>query len=111
MGKIISKANVSNCTGWEDLMRYVSQFLQDCATQVNGNLTVTDNLSQRVVGATFTAANSTLIVAHGLGRVPTMWLSGSQVGSTAVISETKPADQNNVYLAASAVCGAKILVI
>jgi hypothetical protein len=111
MGKINAKPNVSNCTGWEDLMRYTSQFLQDCAAQVNGNLTFKDNLSIRLVGATFPTAFGTVIVPHGLGRTPQMWWSGSQVGSTAVISETRPADSNNVYLAASAICGAKILVI
>ncbi len=111
MARISAKPNVSNCTGWEDLMRYVSQFLQDCAQQINGNLTFSDNISNRIVGATFTVVNGTVIVPHGLGRLPSMWISGSQVGPTAVISETKPADNNNVYLAASAVCGAKILVI
>ncbi len=110
MGKISAKANVSNCTGWEDLMRYVSQFLQDCLNQVNGNITFQDNISAKVVAASFPTINATVIVAHGLGRVPLMWTSGS-ISANAVIYETKAADQNNVYLAASAVCNAKILVI
>lgn len=110
MGKISAKANVSNCTGWEDLMRYASQFLQDCANQVNGNITFQDNISSRVVPATFAVANATVIVSHGLGRVPLMWTSGS-ISANSVIYQTKAADQNNVYLAASVVCSAKILVI
>ncbi len=110
MGKISAKANVSNCTGWEDLMRYVSQFLQDCLNQVNGNITFQDNISARVVAATFATTNATVILPHGLGRVPLMWTSGNLTAS-AVIYQTKAADQNNVYLAASAVCSAKILVI
>lgn len=110
MGKISAKANVSNCTGWEDLMRYVSQFLQDCFNQVNGNITFQDNISARVVPASFTIANATVILPHGLGRVPLMWTSGS-ITANSVIYETKAADQNNVYLAASALCSAKILVI
>lgn len=110
MGKISAKSNISNCTGWEELMRYASQFLVDCANQINGNLTFQDNISSRIVGATFTVATGSVIVPHGLGRMPLMWTSGS-LTANAVIYETRSADANNVYLAASAICGAKILVI
>ncbi len=110
MGKISAKPNVSNCTDWKDLMRYVSQFLQDCFNQVNGNLTFQDNISSRVIPVTFPVANATVIVPHGLGRVPLMWTSGS-ISASSVIYQISQADQNNVYLAASAICSAKILVI
>ncbi len=110
MGKISAKANVSNCVDWKDLMRYVSQFLQDCLNQINGNITFQDNISSKVVGASFPAANATVIVSHGLGRIPLMWTSGN-VSASSIIYQTKAADQNNVYLAASAICNAKILVI
>lgn len=110
MGKISAKPNVSNCTSWQDLMRYVSQFIQDCFNQVNGNITFEDNISAKVVAAQFLVANETVTVSHGLGRVPLMWTSGN-VSDDSVIYETQASDIKNVYLAASAVCNAKILVI
>ncbi len=110
MGKIAAKPNVSNCTDWKDLMRYVSQFLQDCYNQINGNITFADNIQNGILSASFTVANGSVIVPHSLGRVPLMWTSGS-ISANAVIYQTKAADANNVYLAASAVCSAKILVI
>lgn len=110
MGKISAKANVSNTEDWQELQRYVSQFLQDCQNQVNGNLTFSDNLNVKFLDLSFSTANATRQIPHGLGRVPTMWISGN-LSASAVIYQTKTSDNNNVYLAASAVCNVRILVI
>lgn len=110
MGKISQTGSVANLNTLEDVKRFANQLFQNIITQINGRLTFSDNINAKVVDVSFDAANTVKIVPHGLDRVPLMWISGS-VSVNAVIFQSRPADANNVYLEASAVCDAKILVI
>ena len=110
MAKINAKVELHNIETLEELVRFSSIALANIRDQVNGNLTFQDNISNRIIGATFVSANTTLQIQHSLGRVPLMWLTGN-VSADSVIYQTREADQDFVYLAASAACGAKILLI
>lgn len=110
MGKVTAKMSVANVETLEELKRYVSIALSDIALQINGGITFSDNISNKIIPFQFTAANSTFTIPHGLGRVPLFWTSGS-ITANSVIYQTQDPDGVSLYLAASAVCNAKILVI
>lgn len=110
MGKIASTGTVSNLESIDELARFCSISFSQIITQVNGKLTIGDNISAKVLDVGFSATATEFVIAHGLGRSPLMWISGS-IDANAVIFQTKAADDTNVYLEASAVCSAKILVI
>ncbi len=110
MAKVNSTTNVSNVESLDELKRFTAIALTDIANAVNGNLTFTDNLSIQAIDVTFPTANTVSTVPHGLGRVPLMWISGN-ISANSVIYQGHAADVNALYLAASAACSVRILVI
>lgn len=110
MGRVTAKVAVSNVQSLDDLKRYVSIALSDIALQINGGINFSDNISHRIIPFQFIEANLSYPIPHGLGRVPLIWQSGS-ITADSVIYQTQPPDVANLYLAASAICDVKILVI
>jgi hypothetical protein len=108
--KINSRTNVGNVTSWEQLARFTSVALSDIQTAMNGNLTFSDNINMTMIDVTFSTANLVSTIPHGLGRVPLMWISGN-ITANSVIYQGSTADSVNLYVAASAACSARLLVI
>lgn len=110
MGKVSETGSVSNVEDTKELSRFVSIALKNIISQINGNLTFSDNISFKVFSVSFPAAATSYTFAHGLGRAPLIWISGDQTADASIF-QSKASDSTNVYLQASAICDAKILVI
>jgi hypothetical protein len=108
MSKISARLNVSNLENVSELARFTSIALGDIGTQLDGNINFQDNMSIQTFNVSVKTSNGSF--AHGLGRVPLMWIAGNN-SSSGVISQWKPSDQNNVYLVATSAVSATILVI
>lgn len=109
MGKIQSSSKIENLPDLDEVKRYTSIALDDIIDNINGNLTVRDNLSMKLVSVTFTAANTELLVAHGLGRTPQGYLIASLTNAATIYDGTSENGIVNYYLKSSAICGARVL--
>lgn len=110
MAAINAKVDLGNVKSVDELKRYTSIALRDIQTQMNGNLTFGANIKCRFLDVQFNTANFMTPVPHGLGQVPVMWTSGN-ISASSVVYQTQSADATNLYLAASAVCSVRIMVI
>lgn len=109
MGKVQSSSKIENLPDLDEVKRYTSIALDDIIDNINGNLTVRDNLSMKLVSATFTASNTEIVVAHGLGRTPQGYLVASLTGAATIYDGVSENNMTNYFLRSSAVCGARIL--
>ena len=109
MGRVTARLDVGNVASLEELKRFVAIALKDIGEQINGNLNV-ENLSVQMLDVTFSSSGLVTRIPHSLGRPPLMWISGNLTGDS-VIYEYKPSDATTLYLAASAPCSARILLI
>jgi hypothetical protein len=108
--RINSQTELSNLESWDQVARFATIALRDIKTALNGNITFADNLSAKFIDVTFSTANLVSTIPHSLGRVPLMWISGN-ISAESVIYQGKASDSVNLYLAASAACNVRIMVI
>lgn len=109
MGKVQTSTKIENLSDIEDVKRYTSIALDAIVDEVNGNLTVKDNLSMKLVSVTFTVSNSEILISHGLGRAPLGFLVASLTNAATIYDGVSENGATNYYLRASATCGAKVL--
>lgn len=114
MGKTKFNSNVSNVQTWEDLRKRVSEVLNGLCTQVNGKLTLKDNMDMSgPVQVTFPNTTNPVKVNHGLNRVPGYFLV---VNCTAAMSLFQPQslsyawNDTAIYLQSNAVGTATIFI-
>lgn len=108
--KIKSVLSLSNLKTLEDLVRYVSQFADAVSLVVNGRIEIQDNLFVSSVTADFTAPNTTVGVAHDLGRVPVGYLVTGLGSALIVFDGTTTNTNSTLYVQASATGSARLLV-
>ena len=86
----------------EQLAEFVDKFFQDVEQTVNGNLDFKTNINCKLLSVTFSAANSSVATAHGLGRVPAGYIVTSATAALSVYNGSTGNDSTNIYLQASA---------
>lgn len=108
--KVVGPSDVSNVATWEDLKRFVSQITKSTVDLVNGKITFMDNFDALTISVEFTAANTTVIVPHGLNRIPAGYLVQGLTAALTVYDGNQANTTENIYLQASATGTARILV-
>ncbi len=72
--KLKVSQSVSNVDTFDDLKRFVDQYLSSIRDVINGNVDLNDNMSVSFVTFTFQQANTNYQLAHTLGRIPTGYI-------------------------------------
>lgn len=109
MGKI-RFPNLSNVGSWEDLRRFVSIAMDDIADNLNGNVTFSGNIKNKIVEVVIGASNTEFRVNHKLGYIASNYVLVSTTTAMSLYSSTTAFDENNIYLKSSAAGTAKIMV-
>ncbi len=110
MAKIQSPNNLSNLTDVTQAVRFISVFISDVFDALNKNLTFSDNIKSKIVEQTFAATNTQYGIAHGLGVVPSGYIIVGASAGAAFFDGATPNTNEILYVQASAVTTARILV-
>lgn len=81
--KITANHDFSSLKDIEDVRRFVGALSDQIVDAINGGLTIKDNFFANKVTYYFTSANTSYQITHGLGTVPTgyMTIGQSKAGS------------------------------
>lgn len=102
--------SISNQEDVSSLKRFTSQALDEISNVINGNITLGDNISCSIIGATFAVANSQVQLRHGLGRVPTGYLVARASVALSIYDGTTNSDTANIYLKSSVIGNVKLVI-
>lgn len=108
--KITGPLDVTNVTSWEELRRFVGQVSKDLVTLVNGKIIFSDNFDGMTISVSFPTANTTVIVPHGLNRIPAGYLVQGLSAAMIVFDGNTANTTANLYVQASAIGIANLLV-
>ena len=108
--KVQSLTQFTNIGDLSDLTRKLTQFAQETANVINGNLTLSDNVDAQVITAEFTVANTQASFSHTLGRVPRGYIPVALTANMVIYDGTIKNDINKLYLRASVAGTAKLWV-
>lgn len=86
----------------EEVQKFVDLALQDIVTQVNGELTIGENIKARLVSVTFSAANTDVQVSHTLGKIAQGYLVYSSSAATSIYNGSSGSTASAIFLRASA---------
>lgn len=109
MSKIKTYQNLSEVTSWEELKRFASASISQIIDEINGRLTLTENVKTSLVTMEFPSATQIRAV-HTLGRVPIGYI---QVGASAAITVydgTTANDFESIYLRSTGAGTVNVLV-
>lgn len=108
--KLNKPTDFTNIEEPEKMKSFLTQFAQEIASLVNGNLTLVDNVSPNLVDAVFPTANAEVSLSHGLGKVPRGYLVASLDAAAIIYNGLTANTGDRLYLRASAPVTAKIWV-
>ena len=94
----------------EEVQRFVDLFCQDVTRVVNGNLDFATNFNAKALSVNFSAANTDVAVAHGLGRVVVGYVQTGASAAMSLYDGSKASTSSTLYLRSSATGTARILV-
>ena len=102
--------NLGNIDNLTDLIKYVTVTFDQVVSVINGRISVTDNIEQSLVTATFGVANQEVQVSHGLSRLPVGWLVVTPSVAMSVYAGTTTNTDKNVYVKSSAIGNCQLLI-
>lgn len=108
--KITGPLDVTNVTSWEELRRFSGQVTKSIVELVNGKITFSDNFDAMSISVVFPTANTTVIVPHGLNRIPAGYIVQGRSAAMIVYDSATANTTNNLYVQASAIGTANLLV-
>lgn len=94
----------------EDLPLYTALALTEIIQVINGNLSLADNFSGKILSIRFSTADVEVATPHGLGRVPSYYI---QMGSTVATNIYDGSSANTaqlLYLRASVAATVRLVV-
>lgn len=94
----------------DNFTQYLAQILDLIVTEMNGRLGIPDNVFSSIVQVTFNAANQEQAVPHTLNRIPGGFMLVGSRDPTTVYNGTSANTPQILYVRASAVTTAKLLV-
>ncbi len=109
MSRITSSTDMTQCKP-EELAKFIDIFCQNVENVVNGRLDFQTNLDCKLISITFSAANVSASVSHGLGRVPVGYIVTSASAATSVYKSTATNTTLVLNLMASAPATVGLLV-
>lgn len=110
MGKIKTPLTISNVETLEDLRRYTSQALDEIVGAINGRISLSDNVQATIKSVTFSGANATVSVDHGLGTSPSGYFVVGLSTAITVFDGNRSSDSANLYVQASGAGTARLLI-
>ena len=113
MGKI-RVFNILSNIPWETAQRFLSAWVTEATSQINGNLSLNDNIRgfSTVIG--FTNSSNIRGITHSLGFVPNGYLVTYQTAAASIYAPqgaTVSWTSNLIYLQASAGVTASLFII
>lgn len=110
MGKVTLVGECPKTDKVDELREWISSLSKDLVQQINGNITIFDNLKVNVLDVTFLFANTDTTIRHTLGKVPTgYWLVKTNV-ATQLYTGDLPATTTDLTLKATTSAITKVLV-
>lgn len=94
----------------EDFARFGSALLGQIITVMNGGLEFQSNIKSRIIGATFTAANTDTVFNHNLGYVPTGFIPIYKTAAGDIYTGSLLWTQTTITLKCTTVVGTKLIV-
>ena len=95
----------------EDIALYTSMALTEIIQVINGNLSLADNFSGKILTITFSTANVEVATPHGLGRVPSYYIVLGSSVATNIYDGSSANTAQLLYLRASVSATVRVLVI
>jgi hypothetical protein len=108
--RIIGPYDISNVTSWEELRRFGSQLTKALVDIVNGKITFVDNFDALTASVVFTAPNTTVLVPHGLDRVPSGYMIQSLSAAMIIYDGNQANTTHALYVQSSAIGTANLLI-
>jgi hypothetical protein len=94
----------------EEMPRFINLFAEQVESLINNGLTFSDNFDAKIVSVSITTADTDFAVAHGLGREPLGYFVIGQTANMGVYNGSRANSASVLYLRASAVGTASVLV-
>ncbi len=111
MPKIKASSDFSKIKTAEEFQRFVSIYLAELSSVINGKLEFQDNIKCQIVGVSFEAGATDLAVPHSLGRVPTGYMVTRLFSGGVMIYDGNEAwTDTTIYLRSSGATGAEVLI-
>lgn len=110
MGRIRSSADLGNINDLDGLRRFISIFLNDTLTQVNGNLLFGDNIKTQILSITFPTANTEVVTVHSLGKVPNGYIKVGSEAAAVIYDGTTENTSSNIYLRSTVATTVQVMV-
>lgn len=108
MSKVTASTDIQQVKP-EDVPRFTDLALQDIVRVLNGDVDFTNNINCKIVSVTFSAANVSQSVSHGLGRVPSGYWITKRNASANVFDGSGGSSSSTYSLQASAPVTCSIL--
>lgn len=102
--------DLSNLGNTPDLVRYISQAMKQIVDIINGNISITDNLSAKILTVVFNAPNNEVGTNHSLGRVPVGYIPTNLSAGMIIYNGTSSNTTGIIYLKATAVGTVQVLI-
>lgn len=109
MSKVTASYEFQACKP-EDMPRFLTLFGEQVSRTLNNGLDFETNFNSKTVSITFSAANTDVIVAHGLGRLPVGYIVVGLSASLTVYDGVGANTTSNLVLRANATGTARLLV-
>lgn len=108
--KIKTTQDVSNVKTWEELKKFSSNVFGALLAEINGRLSLTENLLAQRLEYRFTAGGVEVGVAHGLGFIPNGYIQIKADGGVIVYDGATANTRDTLYLKATGAGIVSVLV-
>ncbi len=109
MSRITVTTDMTQCKP-EELAKFLDHFCQNVEQVINGRLDFSTNLNCKLISITFSTANLSVPLDHGLGRVPAGYIVTSASAATSVYDSPVANTTSTINLMASAPATVGLLV-
>lgn len=94
----------------DDLPRWLTNFLREVKNILNGKINFRDNFDGQIVSVEFEAADTDTLVSTRLRRTPTSYIILGKSANMVIYDGDTDSSTGNIYLKASAIGTAKLLI-
>ena len=109
MSKITASPNIAQVDD-SQVKRFTDQFCQNVVQVVNGKLDFASNFNAQTIQVNFTTINQTFGFPHSLGRIPVGYIRVGGSGGNGITDGNLPSTVDIIYLKATVVGVAKLLI-
>lgn len=110
MPQIRTNVDFSNIKSIDELVRFLSPFINNLQSVINGNLEFTSNFKAILLDTKFSTANLNTGIAHTLGRVPLGYINVGSNVATQLYDGSSPNSADFIFLRSTVVSNVKLLI-